>query len=199
MKPIESEKKFKEYVANIKNLEGYREPIGFGIARVDRGQLHNEKILQATFPVLNWKENYNAAAAFIGALNESEVEVDFSGSEFVCDVKKKFVKNALSIFDIYLKEAFGDNHRNVQVIKTLHRIAQEEGLENNFRIVFLFEDAQCKSIESVYLKLYALSTGKAPLRSLNLNGIFGLLENVAWCVNIPIELDWLKANEIELK
>ncbi|MDR0665984.1 MAG: tetrahydrodipicolinate N-succinyltransferase N-terminal domain-containing protein [Campylobacteraceae bacterium] len=199
MKPIESEKKFKEYTANIKKIDGYREPIGFGIARVDRGQLHNEKILQATYPVVNWKENYTSAAAFIGALRESEIEVDFSGSEFVCDVKKKFVKNAINIFNIYLKDAYGSAHLNTQVIKTLHRISQDEGLENNFRIVFLFEDTKCKSIESVYLKLYALSLGKAPLRSLNLEGIFGLLENVAWCVNVPIELDWLKANEIEMK
>ncbi|MDR2635388.1 MAG: tetrahydrodipicolinate N-succinyltransferase N-terminal domain-containing protein [Campylobacteraceae bacterium] len=199
MKPIESEKKFKKYAAKIKSIDGYRNPIGFGIARVDRGQLHNEKILQATFPVVNWKENYDSAAAFIGALLESEVEVDFSGSEFVCDVKKRFVKNAVSIFDAYLKNAYGDNHRNVQVIKNLHLIAQDEGLENNFRIVFLFDDAQCKSVESVYLKLYALSLGKAPLRSLNLNGIFGVLENVAWSVNVPIELEWLRINEIEMK
>ncbi|MDR1615245.1 MAG: 2,3,4,5-tetrahydropyridine-2,6-carboxylate N-succinyltransferase [Campylobacteraceae bacterium] len=199
MKPIESEKKFKWYVDGIKKIDGYREPIGFGIARVDRGQLHNEKILQATFPLVNWKENYDSAAAFIGALIESEVEVDFSGSEFVCDIKKKFVKNAANIFDIYLKKAYGSNHCNVQVIKNLYQISQNEGLENNFRIVFLFDDDQCKSIESVYLKLYALSLGKAPLRSLNLNGIFGLLENVAWSVNVPIELEWLKANEIEMK
>ncbi|MDR2081509.1 MAG: tetrahydrodipicolinate N-succinyltransferase N-terminal domain-containing protein [Campylobacteraceae bacterium] len=199
MKFIESEKKFKEYAAKIKKTDGYREPIAFGIARVDRGQLHNEKILQATFPVVNWKENYASAAAFIGALMDSEVDVDFGGSEFVCDVKKKFVKNAVNIFNPYLKEAFGGNHRNVQVIKNLYRIAQDEGLENNFRIIFLFEDAECKSIESVYLKLYALSLGKAPLRSLNLNGIFGLLENVAWCVNVPIEIEWLRANEIEMK
>jgi 2,3,4,5-tetrahydropyridine-2-carboxylate N-succinyltransferase len=72
-------------------------------------------------------------------------------------------------------------------------------LENNFRIVFLFDDEQCKSVESVYLKLYALSLGKAPLRSLNLNGIFGVLENVAWSVNVPIELEWLRINEIEMK
>ncbi|MDR2100633.1 MAG: tetrahydrodipicolinate N-succinyltransferase N-terminal domain-containing protein [Campylobacteraceae bacterium] len=199
MKPIESEKKFRYYTESVKQIEGYREPIGFGIARVDRGQLHNEKILQASFPVVNWKENYASAAAFIGALMESEVEVDFGGSEFVCDVKKKFVKNAISIFDAYIKSAFGTNHSNVQVIKYLHQISQNEGLENNFRIVFLFEDAKCKSVESVYLKLYALSLGKAPLRSLNLEGIFGLLENVAWSVNVPVELEWLRANEIEMK
>jgi 2,3,4,5-tetrahydropyridine-2-carboxylate N-succinyltransferase len=78
-------------------------------------------------------------------------------------------------------------------------IAQSDGLEDNFRLAFIFEDAAPQSVECAYLKLYALSLGKAPLRSLNLTGIFSVLENVAWSVNIPIELDWLKANEIELK
>ena len=63
----------------------------------------------------------------------------------------------------------------------------------------MFEDVQPQSVEAVYLKLYALSLGKAPLRSLNLNGAFGKLENVAWEGNNPIELAWLRENEIELK
>ncbi|MDR3346294.1 MAG: tetrahydrodipicolinate N-succinyltransferase N-terminal domain-containing protein [Campylobacteraceae bacterium] len=199
IKPIENEKAFKELVEEVKKSGGYRDPIGFGITKVDRGQLNDDKILQATYPVVNWKENYGSAAAFIAALRECNIEVDFSKSEFVCDIKKKFVKNALNIFNPYIEDALGDKHRNVQVIKHLNYIAQSEGLDNNFKLVFIFDDAAPQSVETTYLKLYALSLGYAPLRSLNLSGIFGILENVAWSVNIPIELDWLKANEIELK
>jgi len=54
-------------------------------------------------------------------------------------------------------------------------------------------------VEAVYLKLYALSLGKASLRSVNLTGAFGVLHNVAWSGNTPIELDWLRENEIALK
>ena len=49
------------------------------------------------------------------------------------------------------------------------------------------------------MKLLALSLGKAPLRSLNLDGIFGLLSNVAWSGNKPYELEWLRKKEIALK
>ena len=56
-----------------------------------------------------------------------------------------------------------------------------------------------KSVESVYLKLYALSLGKAELRGVNLNGAFGILTNVAWVDNKPYELDYLRENEIEMK
>lgn len=190
---------FKALVEEIESQEGYRKPIAFGIARVDRGQLNPEKILQASFPVINWNENFGSAAIFIGALQASGIDVDFTSSEFVYDVKKKFVKNAMNAFTPYLNLAFGDAHKNVQVIKTLDWIAQTEKLKKEYRIVFLFEDDKPLSPEAVYLKLYALSTGKAPLRSVNLTGAFGVLENVAWSFGQPIELAWLREHEIEMK
>jgi 2,3,4,5-tetrahydropyridine-2-carboxylate N-succinyltransferase len=199
IQPIKNEAKFKAFVEGVRAQDGWRDPIGFGIARVDRGQLHDDKILQAQYPVVNWRENMGSAAALVAALGECDIEVDFTASEFVCDVKKKFVKHAMAIFAPYLDEAMGDKHRNVQVIKHLSLIAAGEGLEDNFRLCFIFDDAAPKSVEAAYLKLYALSLGKAPLRSLNLSGIFGVLENVAWSVNVPIELEWLRRNEIELK
>jgi 2,3,4,5-tetrahydropyridine-2-carboxylate N-succinyltransferase len=196
---IKSVEEFKSLVKKTEAISGYKKPLGFAIAKVDRGQLNSDKILQANFPVVNWNENFGSAAIFIAALLESGIEVDFSGSEFVCDVKKKFVKNAMNYFTPYLNEATGDAHKNVQVIKTLHWISQTDKLRDDYRIVFIFEDTVPKSVEAVYLKLYALSTSKAAIRSLNLNGAFGVLENVAWSLNVPIELDWLRANEIEMK
>ncbi len=199
MKKIKSTEEFKSLVEDTQKITGYRKPIGFGIARVDRGQLNPEKILQANFPVINWNENFGSAAVFVTALKESGIEVDFSASEFVCDVNKKFVKNAIKVFEPYVNEAIGDAHKNVQVISMLNWIRKSDELRDDYRLVFIFDDEGPKSVEAVYLKLYALSSGKAALRSLNLNGAFGVLENVAWSMGIPIELDWLRANEIEMK
>lgn len=199
IKKIKNEEKFKELVGEIKNSKNYKEPIAFGIARVDRGQKNPDKILQATYPLINWKENYGSAAVFIAALQESGVDVDSSGSEFVCQVKKKFLKNCIAAFNPYIGAAVGDAHKNVQVIKMLSDIAEMEGLGDDYKIVFLFEDDAPKSVEAIYLKLYALSLAKAKLRSINLNGAFGILHNVAWSHNTPIELEWLRENEIELK
>ena len=199
IKIVKDTEEFKALIKKTESIEGYRKPVGFGIARVDRGQLNSEKILQASFPVINWEENFGSAAVFVAALEESGIKVDFSGSEFVCEIKKKFVKNAMNAFSPYLNDAFGDAHKNVQVISMLDWIRKTDKLRGEYKIVFLFEDDAPKSVEAVYLKLYALSTAKAPLRSLNLNGAFGVLENVAWSNGIPIELDWLRANEIEMK
>jgi 2,3,4,5-tetrahydropyridine-2,6-dicarboxylate N-succinyltransferase len=199
LKKINSVEDFKALVEETQNLQGYKKPLGFAIARVDRGQKNKEKILQANFPVINWDENFGSAAVFIASLLDSGIEVDFSGSEFVCDVKKKFVKAAFKAFSPYLAEAEGEAHKNVQVIKTLHWINEIDKLRDDYRLVFIFEDEAPKSVEAVYLKLYALSSAKASLRSLNLNGAFGVLENVAWSLNAPIELEWLRENEIEMK
>ena len=187
---------FKALVADVEAQEGYRKPVAFGIARVDRGQKNAEKILQANFGLINWEENFGSAAVFIKSLQEAKCEVDFSGSEFVATINETFVSNAMAAFAPLVSEATGDAHKNIQVIKTLNQMGD---IGKDFRIVFLFEDAAPASVEAVYLKLYALSLSKAALRGINLNGAFGILSNVAWVGNTPYELDYLRENEIEMK
>ncbi len=193
---INTTEDFKALVAEVTAQDEYREPIAFGIARVDRGQKNADKVLQANFPLINWKENYGSGAVFIKALQDARFEIDFTQSEFVATINDNFLNSAMDSFAPYLGEAIGENHKNVQVIKALSAM---KDVAKNFRIVFLFEEDAPKSVEAVYLKLYALSLQKAPLRSLNLNGAFGILTNVAWVGNTPYELDYLRENEIEMK
>ncbi len=191
---------FKKLVEDIQSQSWYRNPIGFGIARVDRGQLNADKILQATFPVINWNENNGSAAVFLNALKEAGCDVDTSKSELVCEVSDKFLTSAIESFRPYIPEAKGEDHKNVQVISQLASLPIDSGFTaDDYKVVFIFEDTNAQSTESAYLKLYALSTGKAPLRSLNLDGVFGKLHNCAWIGNEPVELDWLRENEIALK
>jgi 2,3,4,5-tetrahydropyridine-2-carboxylate N-succinyltransferase len=147
---IASTDAFQTWIETIKNSEGYREPIAFGIARVDRGQKNAEKVLQANFAVVNWRENSGSAAVFMRALQEARIKVDLSGSEYVATLNDAFVANAMAAFAPYLAEASGEAHRNVQVIK--HLAAKEE-IGKNYRIVFLFDDAAPQSVEAVYIKL----------------------------------------------
>ena len=184
-------------VEEVQNSAYYRQPLAFGIARVDRGQKNRDKILQATFPFINYEENYGSAAIFQKALNESGQPIPQEGSEAVFEVTPGFVQNAIALCSPWLEEAKGEAHKNVQVMKFLSSLNESE-LEN-YRVVFLFSDEAPQSVEAVYLKLYALSCGKAPLRGINLSGAFGILPNVAWSGNKPIELEWLRENELELK
>lgn len=200
MDVLETEADFKAYVAEIQNTTGYRNPLGFGICRVDFGQQNSDKILQATFPHINWNENFGSAAIFIKSAQEQGFAIDFSANEIIIPVTLKLLEGCLNAFTPYADEAFGDAHKNIQVVSALYNQIKENGMrDGEFRLVILFDDVACTSVEGTYLKLYALSLAKAPLRSLNLNGAFGILHNVAWSNGQPIELEWLRTNEIELK
>jgi len=193
---VKTKEDFAKVVEDIKSIDGYKEPIAFGIARVDRGQKNADKVLQANYAIVNWQENYGSAAIFIKSLLDTNRSIDFNDSEFVATINDKFVERAMEYFAPFLAEAVGDAHKNVQVIK---KLAEMEDIGKDFKITILFDDEAPKSVEAVYLKLYALSLAKAPLRGVNLNGAFGVLTNVAWVGNKPYELEYLRENEIEMK
>ncbi len=201
MEIIQTTDAFKALIENIKSsIKGYKDPLAFGICRVDLGQLNLDKTLQATYPIINWNENFGSAAIFIKALAEQGVDVDFNDSEVVCNINTTFLKNCLNAFTPYADEAYGDAHKNIQVVSALYNQIMNSGsLEGEFKITFLFADEPLKSVEATYLKLYALSQAKVELRGINLNGAFGALPNVAWSNGQPIELDYLREFEIELK
>jgi 2,3,4,5-tetrahydropyridine-2-carboxylate N-succinyltransferase len=201
MQIIETTDAFKALIENIKtSTKGYKDPLAFGICRVDLGQLNVEKSLQATYPVVNWDENFGSAAIFIQALADQGIEVDFTQNEVVCNINVQFLKDCLNAFTPYSDEAYGDAHRNIQVVSNLYsQIMSNGSLEGEFKVCFIFEDAALESVEATYLKLYALSLAKVGLREINLNGAFGALPNVAWSNGKPIELDYLREFEIELK
>jgi len=201
MEVIQTTDAFKALIENIKTTTpGYKDPLAFGICRVDLGQLNVDKSLQATYPLINWDENFGSAAIFIKALAEQGVEVDFRQNEAVCTINLEFLKACLNAFTPYSDEAHGDAHKNIQVVSSLYsQIINNGSLEGEFKVCFLFEDAACESVEATYLKLYTLSLAKVGLREINLNGAFGALPNVAWSNGQPIELNYLREFEIELK
>ncbi|MDR1911269.1 MAG: tetrahydrodipicolinate N-succinyltransferase N-terminal domain-containing protein [Helicobacteraceae bacterium] len=188
---------FEKEIETFQKSGDYKEPLAFGIARVDCAKTAPDRVLQATFAAVNYKENFKSAAVFQNALKLCGESLEIGGAELIAPINARFINEALNLFEPFIDEATGDAHKNVQVLIALAKIGSDSLAD--YRVVFLFEDVAPKSVEAVYLKLYALSTGKAALRSLNLDGAFGVLPNVAWVENEPIELDWLRENEIELK
>jgi len=199
-KEFKDANEFKEFFEEFRKKDGYKDPVAFGIARVDRGQKNSDKILQASYAVVNYKESFLSAAAFIYALQKCDVEVDFSAHEFVADLTPKVAKKASKLFSVFEKDI--KSHKNVENLHAV-KMAFDDDLElneNKFKLVFLFDDAKPLSVEAVYLKLYLISLGKVAPRTIMLDGAFGVLPNVAWTSqNIPIELEWLRENEISLK
>lgn len=189
---INTKEDFLLLVKQIEQKANYKKPYAFGIARLDRGQLNKNKILQASFALINYEQNYASAAIMLEAFARRGVDLDFSKSEFVELLKLEDIDFALSCFKPFLEE---EGHKNIDLLK----IIKDKFKDDEFAFVCLFEDQAPLSVESVYLKLYLLSSKKVPLRGLNLNGAFGLLHNVAWSEDKPIELEYLRENEMRLK
>jgi len=183
---------FQNKTKSIEGLKDYRKPIAFGIANVDS---YKYESLQASFPIVNYKENYGSFAIFVSALLENNKKMDFNGSEFVADIDIDFINTAIKCFSPFMHESYAEKHKNIQVIKAL--------LENidtqNFKFVVIFEDSAVQSVESAYLKLHLLSLKKVQPREINLDGVFGVLPNVAWSNSKPYSLNYLRENEINLK
>lgn len=137
VKIVATTEEFEALVTEVTLQPGYKEPIAFAIAKIDRGWRSPKKILQVSFPVVNWNENHGSAVMFIKVLQKSGVDVDFSRSEFVATINEVFINNALAMFTPYLEDTRDDTYRNIQVIKTLANI---KNIGNDFSIVFLFKN-----------------------------------------------------------
>lgn len=189
---INTKEDFLLFVKQIEQKTNYKKPLAFGIARLDRGQLNKNKILQASFALINYEQNYASAAIMLEAFMQRGVGIDFDKSEFVQALKLEDIDFALSCFKPFLEE---EGHKNIDLLK----IIKDKFKDDEFAFVCLFNDNAPLSVEAVYLKLYLLSNKKVAPRELNLNGAFGLLHNVAWSEDKPIELDYLRENEMRLK
>ncbi|MCR6591295.1 2,3,4,5-tetrahydropyridine-2,6-carboxylate N-succinyltransferase [Campylobacter insulaenigrae] len=189
---IESKEEFLNLVKQIEQKINYKKPKAFGIARLDLSQVDASKKMQASFALVNYEQNYASAAIMFEAFFRRGIEIDFNESEFTGTLIKEDLDFALECFKPFLEE---QGHKNIDIIKAV----RENFRENEFAFVCMFENEVPKTLENVYLKLYLLSSKKVELRSLNLNGAFGLLPNVAWSDNYPIDLDFLRENEIDLK
>ena len=190
----------KKFTDEIRSQAGYKDPIAFAIGRSIKGK--SAKTISVNYAVVNMNENYGSAAVLSWAIEKNGIKIDNSGSEFVAPINSAITADALNVFDFLLDECEGDKHKNVQNLLVIDEILNDGEIENDveFVVTFLYSDDAPKSVEAVYLKLYLLSLNKAEIRSLNLNGAFGLLPNLAWDSDgNPHELDHLRENEIWLK
>jgi len=187
MTAIKTVDDFKAYVAAYQAKPIYRAPFGYGFARVEDGAKGTP--IKVSIPVINWAgKNAGTFAVVLSVLEKHGV--DFSGDEIVVSLTPAILKDIKAIFAPFVKEPEG--HDNVKAL-----LAMKDG--GHYKLVGLFADVPCKTVETVYLKLLAMSEGHTQPRTLNLTGIFGILPNLAWSGNKSYELDWLRQNKIALQ
>ncbi len=196
---LKTQDEFKAFVAEQKAQSWWSEPLAFGVASVEYGQLNTDKVIGASIPVVNWQSNYGSYAVFMAVLLNAGVisEGDIGkGAELVVTIPRAAIEAAAAIFAPYMDDL--DNHANVNVVKHMLDITEEVD-EEQFKLVVLFKDEAVASVESAYLKLIAMSEGHVKPREVNFDGVFGVLPNVAWVGNYPVELEYLRKHKAALQ
>lgn len=95
---------------------------------------------------------------------------------------------------------------NDQQIDKLAQVSELSALATQLKgslspavIVIIEEDNKASSTPEVYLKLHLLSHRLVKPHGINLDGIFGLLPNVAWTNKGPIDLNELPQKQLEAR
>ena len=169
---------FKEYVASVEARAEYVRPLAFalGVRRCKNG-----KTLDVSYPVVNFSENFGTAAVLIDVLKVQDFKNGYHPVS---------LENLSEIYS-HFSPFHGDNGKHPN-IETINALIDNYTTSNGYADIeimayFLFDRAQAvESAEEAYFKLHCLSTRKAEPHSLNLDGLFGKLNNVAWTSKGPM-------------
>jgi 2,3,4,5-tetrahydropyridine-2-carboxylate N-succinyltransferase len=198
---------FKALVTRIESQPDYRRPEAFavGIASFSMAGLDKPgvvaspgKILDTWFPLVNLNENFGTAAVLASLTGYR------NGSKSYY-LNQEQIEEALEHFAPFMND--GKRHANIEVLNDLREFLRG-GNKGNAGVVvprmvtvsFIGEIA-AKPVDAhdVYLRLHLLSARKVKPHGLNLDGVFGLLNNVVWSSEGPFDPEQFDAVRSRLK
>lgn len=198
---------FKALVTRIESQPDYRRPEAFavGIASFSMAGLDKPgvvaspgKILDTWFPLVNLNENFGTAAVLASLTGYR------NGSKSYY-LNQEQIEEALEHFAPFVND--GKRHANIDVLNDLREFLRG-GNKGNAGVVvprmvtvsFIGEIA-AKPVDAhdVYLRLHLLSARKVKPHGLNLDGVFGLLNNVVWSSEGPFDPEQFDAVRSRLK
>ncbi|MCB9811201.1 MAG: tetrahydrodipicolinate N-succinyltransferase N-terminal domain-containing protein [Candidatus Nomurabacteria bacterium] len=191
-KEIITKDDFNQFVAQIEKRAGYRRPLAFGlgIAHVDK----NGEILDTFFPLPQYKGSYGTAAILADVVGVYGTETYKVSSEILAKILSKFAP--------FIKD--GQFHENIEAIKTMYEAAQafEKSSVRKKVVVVTFIDVPDydtgpRTVSDAFLRLHLLSHRKVKPNEINLDGIFGVLKNLAWTNEGPIHLAELEERQLQ--
>jgi len=169
---------FKSYVNEIQSEDNYKNPVAFALG-VKRSK--NGKVLDAYFPLINWESSFGTAAV---VMKELGVE---PGKNQSYRLSEDQLGKIYDCFAPFLNEI--EKHQNVALIKTLKENCSKshDYYQSELVAYFLYDDKQdVEDAVEGYFKLQAISQRHVLPHGLNLNGIFGKLNNIAWTSRGPV-------------
>ena len=182
---------FRTFVAAVESTKGYERPAAFavGLATV----APSGKVLDTAFPVVNVGDNHGAAAVL------SELVGRLAGtSTHAVDVDA--LDRALKIFSPFDDD--GESHPNIDTLRFTRAAllaAAPMGGRRQAVVSFIgaLSDAPTDT-SGVYLRLHLLSHRKVRPNEVNLDGAFGLLNNVVWTNHGPFDPDGFDLHRFDL-
>ena len=170
---------FKSFTKSVESKDSYKKPLAFalGVRRKKEG-----KTLDVYFPLINWDINIGTAAVFIEELGLNSSENSFY------ELSEEKLKNCLNYFKPFFDD--GKKHENIEVLKsTIDSLknGSKSYVEIDVGIYFLFDSSKAvSSPEEGYFKLQAMSQRCVKPHEICFDGIFGILNNVAWTNYGPV-------------
>jgi len=176
---ISSIEDFKAFTEKVSSKDSYTKPLAFGLG-IRRQK--NGKTLDVLYPLINWNENFGTAAVFIEELGINSNENGFF------ELSGRKLTACLDYFTPFFDD--GKEHKNIDILKTAIEASKNTGnkyCEVDAGVYFLFDDSKAvSSPEEGYFKLQAMSQRQVKPHEICFDGIFGILNNVAWTNYGPI-------------
>lgn len=185
---------FQARAARIEGAAAYVRPAAWGLglahlSTADPAAGAGRRILDTWFPVPNREENFASAAILSEVAGLAGSGVAYLGPEQLDAARAAFAPF----------RADGRRHANIEALDALAaalaRPRQVGGIAMPRAIVLVkIGDLAAKPHDAhdVYLRLHLLSHRKVRPHGQNLDGIFGMLSNVAWTDHGPIDADELE-------
>ena len=186
---------FREFVDEVEAAAGYVRPLAFGIGVATRDS--KGKVIEVYYPCPNYQSSFGTAAVLSRVAGYVHDGGAMSGF-----LELDQINSALDCFSPFLNEP---GHVNVEVLKTV-RSALVHGGISRAKIVVTFIGASStgqvgpsKSVADAYLRLHLLSHRLVKPGGIDLEGIFDVLDVLAWTNEGPVALHELAERQLSAR
>lgn len=174
-------------------LEGYKPPAAFavGLATIGPGS----KVLDVRFPVVNFEQNWGSAAVLAHVTGYREGTATY-------DLSRQDLQDAIDTISALVADNQEAAHNNFRAWKALLRLSQSPALGGQRQLVAAFIDNRYETpLDAVdaYLRLHLLSNRKVLPNSINLAGIFPILNTAVWTNHGPFDPEDFALRSLELE
>ena len=169
---------FKKYIEKIKKRKNYTQPLAFGLGiRKSKG----DKTLEVFFPNIQYNAAFDTAAIL------QEVSKFKGNKNGYALIDKKSLQTVYDKLEVFHSEI--EKNPSLVLIQQLLNNYKKVNAYHKMEVItfFLFDkDRPVESAVEGYFKIQCLSQLKVKPHEINVNGIFGKMNNVAWTNKGPI-------------